>query len=149
MRISTLFLLILIAVPAFAKDKPAANYQDGVLQSVHTISTGSSCSGHAETDGTVTGNTLNATTNSSAHCSDNMRWVYTVRVADGIYDLTPDHSGGAYTAAAISPVGLLFIKHSSLYGRMPGTLVKVRSGDKGVFVLVNKRETRYTMMAAH
>jgi hypothetical protein len=99
----------------------------------------------AETTANTYGNTMDATTTASGRCSDVRRFIYTVQVGDTKYDLTPEHSVGASTAAAISPVGLLLIHASSLHNRLPGTPVRLRSDDSGIHVLVGKRETRYAV----
>jgi hypothetical protein len=154
-----LALLFLLSTPiVFAKDKPVYSYQDGVLQSFHTEQTGKRCSSDADTTGTVNANTdgngntdgtIHATTTGSTTCRDTQRTLYTVKVAENTFVLTPAESGTG-TAAGFATLGWsrVFAKNNVLTYQLPGTPIKIRSDGKHYVVKIGDRESLYSIVGA-
>lgn len=126
----------------------AAGYQDGILTKVRTIVVSNACSHSTESDAAAYGNTARGNVAGSASCYDIKGAVYTVRVGDAEYELSPDRSVVA-RATAFLPGSAAFVKRSSLANHLPGTPVKLRTDAHGIFVLVDQRETRYSVFDAH
>jgi len=155
----TLVLLFLLSTPvAFAKDKPVYSYQDGVFQSFHTEQTGSRCSSDADTNGTVNANTDNtgntngavrSTTTGSTTCHDTQRTLYTVKVSDNTFILTPAESGKG-TAAGYATLGWsrAFAKNNVLAYQLPGAKIQIRSDGKHYFIRMGDRESMYSIVGA-
>jgi hypothetical protein len=154
-----LALLFLLSTPiAFAKDKTVYSYQDGVLQSFRTEQTGKRCSSDADTNGTVNANTddagntngtVHTTTTGSTTCHDTQRALYTVKVAENTFVLTPAESGKG-TAAGFATLGWsrVFAKNSVLAYQLPGTRIQIRSDGKHYFVKIGDRESLYSIVGA-
>lgn len=153
-RRTLLATLFLIAIPAFAKEKPV--YQDGVFKSFSTSSDGSTCNssgtinGRVNADSDSTG-TVNATTSSSTNCYARHTANYTVIVGQQTFVLYPAPSvakvGGIMLTMGIASA---FYKNSVLYGQLPGIPIKIRSNGSGDFyVKVGKRESEYKLAAAY
>ena len=147
MKRSLAILTFLVPLTGFAASD-AASYQDGVLTKVRTIVVSNSCSKATQGEAATYGNTARSTTEGSARCYDIKGAIYTVRVGDAEYELSPDRSVVA-RATAFLPLSAAFVKRSSLADHLPGTAVKLRSDASGIFVLVDKRETRYSVFDAH
>jgi hypothetical protein len=135
---------------AWASSKPELVYQDGVLVSFFTVTTGSSCSssgtvkGQVNDDGAVSGST-----NDNTNCSNNESRRYRIKVGDNAYVLRHTLSGGQKAAALASlGWGAMFMKQSVLANLLPGTPIKARSDGTGFFVKVGKKESRYEVIAA-
>ncbi len=137
--LAIVFLLLLSAV-ANAKDKPQADYQDAVLVGFQTVHSGSSCStsgqikGEEDSSGNVTGKT-----HASTNCEESTVRHYTVKVGEHTYVLKPTLSWWASPA---------FTKNSVLANLLPGTHVQVRTDEKGFYVKVGKRESKYAIVEA-
>jgi hypothetical protein len=140
MRKLALLSLIVVPLSALAKDKPVYQYQDGVLRSVRTIVTGSSCTGNANITATSYGNHAQGVTTGTADCEDDERFVYTVHVGDIDYELLPTH---------VVPFSGLVHRGSSLQNSLPGTRVQVRTDGGAFYARVKNRESRYRVYAAH
>jgi len=149
---SALILLTLPLALSVPLTLPAATspaiYQDGILAKVRTTVVENSCSTSTQSDAATYGNTARRTIDGSARCADIQGAVYTLRIGDAEYDLTPDHSRVA-RASAYLPLSAAFLKQSSLANHMPGTAVKFRRDDDGFLVLVGKRESHYRIFVAH
>jgi hypothetical protein len=141
---SVLVLLLPLALSAAASE-PA--YQDGVLTKVRTTVTDNACSTSTQSDAATYGNTARRTLDASARCSDIRGTVYTVRVGDTEYELTPDHSRVA-RASSYLPLSATLLKQSSLANHMPGTAVQLRPDDDGFLVRIGKRESHYRSFTA-
>jgi hypothetical protein len=149
MRPFVLGVTLLCSAIAMAKDRPVSDYQEGVLVSSRVVTIGSSCSSHADTDIQGTSdNTATARTTGHANCSDIRKMIYRISSGESVFELEPMHSKGA-VATAFLPMGAAFLKNSSLANRLPGTHVMLRADGSGVFVKVDKRETRYQMVGSH
>jgi hypothetical protein len=139
--LKALALLFLLTTPiAFAKDKPVYSYQDGVFQSFRTEQTGNKCSSDADTNGTVNANTDNSgntnetvhtTTTGSTTCHDTQRTIYTVKVSENTFVLTPAESGNG-TAGGYATLGWsrAFAKNNVLAYQLPGAKIQFRSDGK-------------------
>jgi hypothetical protein len=142
---SVLFLFIPLALSAAASEPV---YQDGVLTKVRTTVVDNACSSSTQSDAATYGNTARRTIDASARCSDIRGAVYTVKVGETEYQLTPDHSRVA-RASSYLPLSATLLKQSSLANHMPGTAVQLRPDDDGFLVRVGKRESRYRVFVAH
>lgn len=145
-----LTFLAFLGITSWAKNKPDADYQDGVLVSFKTITTGSSCSSSGHVNGTTdTNGNIAGTTNSTANCSDVTHRLYTVSVGENTFVLKPGLSKGS-KAGAVASLGwsTLFAKDSVLSNQLPGTHIKVRSDADGFYVKVGNRESRYSVADA-
>lgn len=143
-------LLILLLPVTLLAETPASitgAYQDGTLTKVRTIVTANACSGSRTNDAAAYGNTARRNIVGSANCYDMKGTIYTVAVGGKEYDLSPARSLGA-RATAWLPLSSAFVKESSMANHLPGTPVKIRADDDGIFVLVGKRETRYQVFDA-
>ncbi len=147
MKRSLVAFVFSCALTAFAATN-ATGYQDGVLTKVRTIVVSNSCSKATQSNAATYGNTAQSTAEGSARCYDIKGAIYTVRVGDTEYELSPDRSVVA-RATAFLPLSAAFVKRSSLADHLPGTAVKLRSDANGIFVLVDNRETRYSVFDAH
>jgi hypothetical protein len=150
--ILTLIIALLASCcgPVWASSKSEPVYQDGVLVSFFSITTGSSCStsgtvkGQVNDDGAVSGST-----NDNTNCSNNESRRYRIKVGDNAYVLRHTLSGGQKAAALASlGWGAMFMKQSVLANLLPGTPIKARSDGTGFFVKVGKKESRYEVIAA-
>ena len=151
-------LLVLLCLPAFAKDKPQYTYQDGTLVSYRTITDGSSCNSSVNTTGDVNANTdsaglttgtVNATTHASTTCSDINRTLYTVKSGDNVFVLVPAYSGGTKTGVILTMGwGALFLKDTVLANRLPGTALHLRADGEHYVVKIGKRESMYSAVEA-
>jgi hypothetical protein len=152
-----LLMLGLLSVPASAKDKPIYTYQSAVLQSFHSETTGTHCSGSADTDGTVdvntnggsTRGTTQSTTSGSATCSDRQRVVYKIKTGENTVFLTPysplKKEGGGLIGLGWNKA---FAKDSVLAYQLPGATLQIRSDGKHYYVKVGDRESAYTVVGA-
>jgi hypothetical protein len=151
-------LALLLGLPAFAKDKSQYKYQDGVLQAVKRVVSGSSCNSNGNTTGTVDANTtpsgqtngtVNANTQASTTCGNLYQWLYTVKTGDVVYVLTPSRSTGARVGTAVSlGWSSYFLKDSTMANQLPGTQIKLRSDPSGIYVKVGERESLYRVVSA-
>jgi hypothetical protein len=151
-------LVLLIALPALAKDKTQYTYQDGVLEAVKRVVSGSTCSSNGDTTGTVNANTdtsgqtngtVKADTKTSTTCGNLYQWLYTVKTGDVVYVLTPTHSAGARVGTAVSlGWSRFFLKDSTMANQLPGTKIKLRSDPSGIYVKVGDRESLYRVVSA-
>jgi hypothetical protein len=143
-------LLFCCSVSAYAKDKAEPQYQDGVLISFRTISTGSSCSSYGNTNGSVDDNgKIVSATHSTGSCSNNVVRLYTIKVADQTYVVRHAATGGQKaTALATMGWGALFMKQSVLANQLPGTHVLVRSDPHGFYVKMGKKESKFEVVEA-
>jgi hypothetical protein len=115
----TLFALaLLIALPGLGKDKTQYTYQDGVLQAVKRVASGSE-----------------------------YEWDYTVKTGNITYVLTEARriEGGAGTLTGF--VGK-FHKSGVLTNQPPGTQLKLRTDPNGIYVKVGQHESLYQMVSA-
>jgi hypothetical protein len=146
--------LTLVNLPMHAKDKAHYDYQDGVLQSFRTEDTGQQCSTTSDTNGTVDATTddsatINTSTTSSTSCRDTQRALYTLKVADNTFVLTPSTTGkGAALGMATLGWSQVFAKNSVLAYQLPGTHVQIRSDGKHYFIRINDRESMYSLVGA-
>lgn len=138
-----LALLLVCALPGFAKDKPQRNYQDGILVSFRTVTTGTSCNHEAKTTGNVdahtseqgsTSGTVQADTKGSTDCSNTYERLYTVQSGGNTYVL--EYEGAA------------FYRPSVLAKSLPGTQVKVASDGKHFYVRIGKKESKFQIVEA-
>jgi hypothetical protein len=147
----TLALCLLVAavqVPTQAAEKVAIEYQDGVLISSRTESTGSSCSSSGTVNGTVDDNgNVNGTSHSSGGCENIVTHFYTVRVGDETFTLRRTFTGSQRTLAmATLGWGALFMKQSVLAGQRPGTQFKIGIENGTAHVKLGKRESLYRIV---
>jgi hypothetical protein len=152
-----LLMLGLLSIPALAKDKPIYTYQIAVLQSFHSETTGTRCTGSADTDGTIDANTnegstrgtVQSTTTGNATCSDRQRGVYTIKVGESTLVLTPyspmKREGGGLIGLGWNKA---FTKNSVLASQLPGAALQIRSDGNHYFVRVGDRESAYTAVGA-
>lgn len=159
MKVLLSLLLSALVLPAWAaKHTPTYDYQNATLVALHEQAVGSSCSHSSTTNGTVdattnddgyTNGTVNSTSYGSSNCSDDMRWLYTVKTDENTFVLTPDHSGKVKTGAVLSMGwSAMFVKASVLANRLPGTKVLIRSDGKHIYVKLDKRESMYSIVEA-
>jgi hypothetical protein len=147
----------LLSIPALAKDKPIYSYQSAVLLSFHSETTGTRCTGSADTDGTVDANTngrgtkgtVQSTTSESATCSDRQRVLYTVKVGETTIVFAPyspmKREGGGLIGLGWNKA---FAKDSVLASQLPGATLQIRSDGKLYYVKVAERESAYTVVGA-
>jgi hypothetical protein len=147
-RLHTSLVFALSVPPVLSAATNPAAWQDGILAKVRTTVVENSCSTSTQSDAATYGNTARRTIDGSARCADIQGAVYTVRVGDTEYELTPDHSRVA-RASAYLPLSAAFLKQSSLANHMPGTKVKFRRDDDCFVVLVGKRESHYRIFISH
>lgn len=135
-------LILLVALPAWAKDKAHYDYQSATLVSFRTTTTGSSCSSSTNTAGNIDANTdsaglttgtVSARSSGSSNCSADTARLYTVRTDTNTYIL--ERAGWS-------------LKPSVLSNILPGTRVLVRSDGKHVFVKIDKHESEFAMIEA-
>lgn len=125
----------------------AAEYQNGILVSFRDVRTGSSCSGSvnakADDDGNVNGN-------SNSSCSDTTERDYTVKIGDQLMVITPaltkKRSGFAIATLGWSEIPR---KGSVLRDQLPGAHFMVRSDSSGMYVKVDKKESKFRIVAAN
>jgi hypothetical protein len=158
MKALVLLLCLSSATFLFAKDKPARNYQDGTLIATHRIRSGNSCSSNTSTNGNIdaqtdaSGNTsgsVAANSNTSTNCTDVYRYQYTVRSGNVNYVLSPAMTGGKEATTLLTfGFGAMFMKHSALANRLPGTSVKLATDGKHFYVLVDKQESPFNLISS-
>jgi hypothetical protein len=139
---SALIFLTLAAPPGLSAAGNSPAYQDGVLTKIRTTVVDNACSSSTQSDAATYGNTARRTLDASARCSDIRGAVYTVKIGDTEYELTPDHSRVA-RASSYLPLSATLLKQSSLANHLPGTAVQLRPDDDGFLVRVGKRESHY------
>lgn len=147
---AALALCLVLCGTAFAAGKSQSDYQNGILVSFYSVTSGSSCSssgsvnGKVDDDGTVSGST-----NGNTNCVNSESRRYKIKVGENTYVLRRTFSAGQ-KAGAIASMGwsALFIKNSVLANLLPGTPVQVRSDGTGFLVKVGKKESRYDVVAA-
>lgn len=152
-------IFLLYCVPVFAKSKPKVTYQDGIYESVRGQIVGSHCAGSANTDGNFsaetenygtsssTDGTVRASSNSASDCRAVTRGLYTIKVGENVYVLTP-YISVIQAVGANSPLLRAFQKPSILSTELPGSHIQVRSQDGSFYIKVGKRESRYTLVEA-
>lgn len=143
-RTMALGLLLLSCVTvAAAKSKPAHVYQDGVLVSFRSVTTGTSCSQEGSTNGNIdattdadgsTSGTMKATSTGSVNCVPTGWVYYTIAVGDHTYVV--HHAIEAWH------------RSSNLRGQLPGVHVQVRFDKKGLYVRVGGKESKFVIVEA-
>jgi hypothetical protein len=135
--------ILLLSMPlALSAAASSAVYQNGILIKIRTTVVDNACSSSTQSDAATYGNTARRTLDASARCSDIRGAVYTVKIGDSEYELTPDHSRVA-RASSYLPLSATLLKQSSLANHLPGTAVQLRPDDDGFLVRVGKRESHY------
>lgn len=143
---------LLITSTAFAA-KPEPVYQIGVFRALHVSQIGSYCNSHGDTNGSVLANTdqqgntsgnINATTTTHTDCTPRTQYEYTVSIGEQTLVLTPKTS-----AVQIISFGFSNYFHSStLYGKLPGETIQLRSEGSTIYVKSGKKESAYVMIGS-
>lgn len=122
-----LLVVMLLCSLAYAKDK--RHYQDAVLVSFKTVTTGQSCQGSASTQ-----KSNDLKTEANASCQDTTGAFYTV--AEGGHELV------------LRPRMRFLNRASVLSGLLPGTHLQISSDSKAVYVKVGDKESKFDLVEA-
>jgi hypothetical protein len=116
--VKTLLITLLLCSVASAKTKPTPKYQEALFQETHAESIRMNCYGSG----------YNA---SMSTCHDTEMLVYTVKIGEAVYTLTPY---GTYP------------HHESLWRQPAGAAVAVWNDGKHVHVRASARESQYDII---
>ena len=126
-----------VAAIAFAKakERPDSDYQDGVLVSFRTISSGSNCSSSGTVKGSVDENgNVEGKTDSRGSCQDTSVRLYTVKVGDSTF--------------VIKHGVEIWNRESVLARQLPGFKFKVRTQKDKLYIKVGERESPFFLVEA-
>jgi len=122
---------------AFAKTKerPDSDYQDGVLVSFRTTTSGSSCSSSGSAKGSVDDSGgVEGTTNTNESCHDIGVRLYTIKIGDNTFVIK--HAPENWN------------RKSVLEQQLPGARFKVRTQKDKLFIKVGERESPFFLIGA-
>jgi hypothetical protein len=120
---------------AKTKERPDSDYQDGVLVSFRTTTSGSSCSSSGTVKGEVSDSgDVDGTTDTSGACHDISIRLYTIKVGDNTF--------------VVKHAPEIWNRKSVLVQQLPGFRFKVRTQKDKLFIKAGDRESAFFLIGA-